>query len=122
MKRSQTVAEVLYGRKTERRYDSEKGREVVADHVSLSCQVSISVKPRYEPLPERLRALLAPCFYPLKPPKTPNLSGSNTSPSLNAEACTKVLSSEYLLTDRMAITRSAQTSSMLVIEERGPAC
>ena len=70
MKRPPTAAEVLYGRKTGRCYESEKRPGVLADHVSLSCQVSISVKPRYEPLPERLRAILAPCFYPHESPKS----------------------------------------------------
>src|SRR5438093_7786224 len=71
MSRQQTVAEVLCGSKTGRRYEPERCRGVLADRVSLSCQVSISAQPRRKPLPERLRALLAVCFYPHESPKSP---------------------------------------------------
>ena len=74
MGRRRTVAEALCGYVTpddrEALRIGEAPRGCWGYRVSLSCQVSISVQPRRKPLPERLRALPAPCFHPLADTKT----------------------------------------------------
>jgi hypothetical protein len=58
------------GRKPGNRYESERRRRALGYRIRQSCHVCPPAQPRCEPLPERVRALPTPFFYPLKPPKS----------------------------------------------------
>ena len=67
-----TPTTVCRGRKPGKRYESDRRRGGLSDRIPQSCQVFASAQSRPAPLPERVFALSARLFYPLKPPKTQN--------------------------------------------------